>query len=327
MKTFQFKIGALLVASTMLFSSCEEETTPTPPGEPELQTIAATATANGNFTILLDALTRTGLDAVMADPNMNLTVFAPTDAAFAALLTELNLQDLDAVEMALGNDGLKNVLLYHVLDGKVTSNMVETGYVSSKGMNGTMDPLSIYISTMTGVRLNDRAKVDIPDVMASNGVIHAIDKVILPMSVYQLLEVNPEYATLTAALGIADGGLDGLLSDPASGPNTLFAPDETAFGDLLTELSIADVPALVAALGTDGLADVLTYHVVAGNVNSDEVPAGDVGTVNGETLNIDLSNGVVITDQRMRASTVDGFDIQGVNGVIHSINTVILPAP
>ena len=326
MKTFQFKLGTILLAGSMIFSSCEKEeviTTPTP----ELLTIAATADQAGNFTILLDALTRTGLAATMADPSQSLTVFAPTDAAFMDLLNELGLSSLDEVESALGNDGLKNVLLYHVLGAEVTSSMVTTGYVSSLGTNGTMDPLSIYANTSNGVMLNDRASVTTADVMASNGVIHIIDKVILPLTIYQLLEINADYATLTAALGIADGDLDVLTSDAAAGPFTLFAPNENAFGMLLTELMIADVSALVAALGTDGLADVLTYHVVAGNINSDEVPSGAVATVNGDDITFDLSSGVMITDARMRTSNVVEVDIQGTNGVIHAISKVILPTP
>ena len=326
MKTFQFKLGTILLAGSMIFSSCEKEeviTTPTP----ELLTIAATADQAGNFTVLLDALTRTGLAATMADPSQSLTVFAPTDAAFMDLLNELGLSSLDEVESALGNDGLKNVLLYHVLGAEVTSSMVTTGYVSSLGTNGTMDPLSIYANTSNGVMLNDRASVTTADVMASDGVIHIIDKVILPLTIYQLLEINADYATLTAALGIADGDLDVLTNDAAAGPFTLFAPNENAFGMLLTELMIADVSALVAALGTDGLADVLTYHVVAGNINSDEVPSGAVATVNGDDITFDLSSGVMITDARMRTSNVVEVDIQGTNGVIHAISKVILPTP
>jgi len=328
MKTFQIKLGVMFVAGLLTFSSCEkEDNTPNPPATPELKTIAETAADNGNFTILLDALTRTGLASTMADPSQNLTVFAPTDAAFVELLSDLGLNSLDEVEAALGNDGLKNVLLYHVLGAKVTSDMVETGYVSSLGTNSTMDPLSIYINTTSGVKLNDKAVVAIPDVMASNGVIHAIDEVILPLSIYDLLEINSDFATLTAALGIADGGLDALLSDEAAGPFTLFAPNENAFGMLLTELGLTDVPALISALGTDGLASVLTYHVVSGNVNSNEVPSGDVATVNGDNITFDLTNGVMITDARMRTSDVIAIDIQGTNGVIHGISKVILPTP
>jgi transforming growth factor-beta-induced protein len=325
MNLFSLKSYAVLLACTLVFSSCKKEDDTPTPVTPQMSTIAEIAIANGNFTILVDALTRTGLDVTVADANQTLTVFAPTDDAFMDLLSELGLSSLDEVEAALGTDGLQNVLLYHVLGSVVTSTMVPTGYVRTLATNATSDALSIYTSTTAGVIINDRATVTTADVMASNGVIHIIDQVILPMSIYQLLEVNPTYATLTAALGIADGELDVLMSDPTSGPFTLFAPDEVAFGNLLIELNLADVPALVDALGTDGLSGVLTYHVVSGNVNSDEVPSGSVQTVNGQNISIDLSNGVVITDTQNRMSTVTSVDIQGTNGVIHGINTVILP--
>jgi transforming growth factor-beta-induced protein len=326
MKKFQFTVSALLLAGAVFFSSCskDDEVTPDPtPAGPS--TIAQIATDNGNFTILLDALTRTDLAGTMADENQTLTVFAPTDAAFVDLLEELGLEDLDAVEAALGTEGLKNVLMYHVLGAEVTSDMVTTGYVSTLGTNDSMDPLSIYVNASNGVMINDRAMVSTPDVMASNGVIHIIDQVILPLTIYDLLSMNSDYATLTAALGLADGDLDALLSDATSGPFTLLAPNEIAFADLLDELNIQDVPSLVAALGTDGLASVLTYHVVSGNINSDELPSGPVQTVNGDDFSVNLSSEVVLTDTQDRTSTVTSVDIQGTNGVVHGINTVILP--
>ncbi len=326
MKSLQFKIGAALLAGTMFFASCEKDDDETmPPAPTPMSSIAQIADENGNFTILLDALTRTGLAATAADENQTLTVFAPTDDAFVALLDELGLADLDAVEAALGTDGLANVLLYHIIGAVVTSDMVSTGYVPTLATNSMQDALSLYADASSGVEINDRATVTTADVMASNGVIHIVDRVILPLTIYELLEVNANYATLTAALGIADGELDELLSDATAGPFTLFAPDEAAFGDLLAELGLADVPALVNALGTDGLSSTLTYHVVAGNFNSDEVPSGAVATVNGDNITIDLSNGVVITDTQSRTSTVTAVDIQGTNGVVHSINTVVLP--
>jgi transforming growth factor-beta-induced protein len=241
------------------------------------------------------------------------------------LLEELGLDNLDDVEAALGTEGLKNVLLYHVLGAEVTSDMVTTGYVSTLGTNSSMDALSLYANTASGVMINDRATVSTADVMASNGVIHIIDKVILPLTIYELLSINDDYATLTAALGIADGELDVLLSGAANGPFTLLAPNETAFADLLAELNIPDVTSLVAALGTDGLSSVLTYHVVSGNINSDELPSGLVETVNGDDFSVNLSNEVVLTDTQERTSDVTVVDIQGTNGVIHAINTVILP--
>lgn len=326
MKKLQFTLSALFLASTLVFTSCSKDDEVTPDPTPAgMNTIAEIATDNGNFTILLDALTRTDLAETMSDPSQTYTVFAPTDEAFVDLLDELGLDNLDDVEAALGTEGLKNVLLYHVLGAEVTSDMVSTGYVSTLGTNSSMDALSLYANTASGVMINDRATVSTADVMASNGVIHIIDKVILPLTIYELLSINDDYATLTAALGIADGELDALLSDASNGPFTLLAPNETAFADLLTELMIPDVTSLVAALGTDGLSSVLTYHVVSGNINSDELPSGLVQTVNGDNFSVNLSNEVVLTDTQERTSDVTVVDIQGTNGVIHAINTVILP--
>ena len=316
-------VGTFVLA--FAFTSCEkEDETPNNPGTPQ-QTIAQIASSNSDFSILVDALSRTGLVGAVSDANANLTVFAPTNAAFQDLLNELGLADLDAVEAALGNDGLKNILLYHVLGSEVKSNMVMTGYASTLAMNASNDALSLYISTMNGVKINDRAMVTMPDLDASNGVIHVINKVILPQSIFELLKVNPEFNSLVTALMVADGDLDDLFMDATSGPFTLFAPDEKAFGDLLMELNLADLNALVGAIGTNGVADVLTYHAVSGNVNSDEVPTGDVGTVNGSMINISTTGGVVITDINARSSNVTYVDIQGTNGVIHKIDKVLLP--
>lgn len=326
MKNLKLTLTTLLLSGAVIFSSCskDEDVTPTP-APSGLKTIAEIADDNGNFTILLDALTRTDLAETMADPSQTYTVFAPTDEAFVDLLEELGLDNLDDVEAALGTDGLKNVLLYHVLGAKVTSDMVSTGYVPTSGTNSSNDALSIYTNISSGVMINNKAKVTTPDVMASNGVIHIIDKVILPLTVYQLLSINEDYATLTAALGIADGDLDALLNDASAGPFTLLAPNEASFADLLDELNLQDVSALVAALGTDGLSSVLTYHVVSGNINRDELPSGLVPTVNGDSFSINLANQVVLTDTQDRTSEVTAVDIQGTNGVVHAVRTVILP--
>jgi transforming growth factor-beta-induced protein len=327
MKKFALNIGSLILGATLLIStsSCEKEEEQTPNPQPS-NSIIDVATADGSFTILLDALERTNLTDALDDPNASLTVFAPTDQAFADLLTELQLPSLDAVETLLGTDGLRTILLYHVLGAKVTSDMVSTGYVSSLGTTADDDALSMYIKVDGGVMINNRATVGPFDVMADNGVIHVMDKVILPLSIFQLLEVNEDYSSLVTALGAADGDIDVLLADITSGPFTLFAPDNDAFGDLLVELNLADLNAVVGAVGTDGLANILLYHAVSGNVNSDEVTAGSVPTaLAGQSITIGINGDVVITDSSNRTSTVESFDIQGVNGVIHGINTVLLP--
>lgn len=327
MKSFALKFSSLAIAATMLVSTgCNKEEDDTNPPAQQSQTIAQIASNNADFSILVDALTRTNLVDAVNDPNADLTVFAPTNAAFGDLLTELGLADLDAAEAALGTAGLRTVLLYHVLGMEVKSNMVSTGYAKTLAADASSNMLNLYISTASGaVKINDRAMVTTPDVDASNGVIHIINKVILPLSVYDLLMVNPDFSSLTTALGVADGDLDALLSGPSNGPFTVFAPDDMAFGDALSELMLADLNALVGALGTDGVADVLTYHVVPGIYTSANVPSGAVTTANGDDITISLMGGVSITDANNRISDVTSVDIQGTNGVIHIINKVLLP--
>ncbi len=322
----------MLMASLVFsLSACEDDDSDSDsnqnPSENQ-QTIAEIAGADANFSILVDALTRTNLLGTVSDANANLTVFAPTDAAFSDLLMELQLADLDAVEQAVGNDGLKNILLYHVLGAEVKSGAVSTGYASTAAVNSTNDALSLFINTDGGVRINNRADVDQFDVDASNGVIHVIDKVLLPATVGELIIWNAaQFSSLTTALGAADGDLDDLVTDPEEDEFTLFAPDDAAFASLVMELQVADLAAVVAAVGTDGLADILLYHVIAGNVNADEVSAGSVATAQTESITISTTGGVTITDARNRMATVTQTDIQGTNGVAHVINKVILPMP
>jgi uncharacterized surface protein with fasciclin (FAS1) repeats len=133
--------------------------------------IVATAEAAGSFGTLLKAAEAAGLVDTLQGPGP-FTVFAPTDAAFAALPAG-TLDKLLADPAAL-----KQVLLYHVVAGKVTSDQV-VGLTSATTVEGA----PIQISVMDGkVTLNGNAQVVTTDVMASNGVIHVIDHVLLPPS-------------------------------------------------------------------------------------------------------------------------------------------------
>jgi len=131
--------------------------------------IVQTATAAGSFKTLLTAVKAAGLVETLQGSGP-FTVFAPTDAAFAALPAGT----LDG--LLKDPAALKKVLLYHVVSGSVTADKV-VGLTSATSVEGS--PIAISIKDGT-VYLNDSAKVVTPDVTASNGVIHVIDKVILP---------------------------------------------------------------------------------------------------------------------------------------------------
>ena len=322
MKNFLKKITPIAFIMIFTLVSCNDDDGDTMMMEEEQKTIAGIAVADENFSILVDALTRTGLVSVVSDVTAELTVFAPTNDAFVALLSELDMTSLDEVEAALTTEGLKNVLLYHVLGAEVKSSSVSTGYVAT----ATEDKLSFYVNTSDGVMLNDKAKVTTPDVDASNGVIHVIDKVILPLTINELIDLNWEFSSLQASLEAADGGLDALFADAEAGPYTLFAPNDMAFVDLLDELEVQTLADVIGAIGTDGLSNVLTYHAVSGVVRSDAVPSGTVPTVNGQNITISTTDGVVITDVGGDMAGVIATDIQGTNGVIHVIDEVLMPS-
>lgn len=323
-----FKIGtfALLMGLSLTTTSCDKDDEKGPASVSTTQTtqapqtIAEIALADENFSILVDALTRTNLVDVVSNADAELTVFAPTNQAFLDLLEELQLASLDEAEAALTTEGLKNVLLYHVLGAEVKSADVATGYVAT----ATDDKLSLFINTDNGVVINNRATVTSVDVDASNGVVHVINKVILPANLLELISFNNDFSSLKASLEVAS--LDGVFnSGSLENPITLFAPNEYAFSDLLSELGVGSLQDVVNAIGVEGLSSVLTYHVLSGNVRAENVSAGTVTALNEQTFEISTDNGVVITDYAGETSNVIFTDVQGTNGVLHIIDEVLLP--
>lgn len=316
-----------LVLSIAFFTlmGCSKDDDNDDDNTPALPTIAATVGDDARFTILLDALTRTGLTSTLDDARFNLTVFAPNDAAFQELLQDLNLADLDALENALTTAGLRNVLLYHVMGSEVKAASLTTGYASTLATDDNSNNLSLYID-VAGLELNGEADVEATDIDASNGVIHEIDEVIVPLTIYELIELSPDFTSLDAALSAADGDLDDLV-DSAGVSLTLFAPDNNAFDGVIQGTPMVNnLSELVAALGTDVLADILLYHVLDGNLRAENITPGAVTTAEGSdfTIVVDSQGEVAIVDGQNNMSTVTDINIQGTNGVVHRISEVLL---
>lgn len=251
------------------------------------------------FATLSVALARTGLAGTVA--SNRLTIFAPTDAAFA----ELGLYPRNIASVP----NLKEILLYHAVGSVVYSYQLSNGFVP------TLNGAAVEINLDNGVMVND-AKVIKADIKARNGVIHAIDKVMFPPDknlVELALSYNPEFSILVKAVIAA--GLDGVLA--TGGPFTVFAPTNDAFGKLgITMDNVADV---------EDLDKILLYHVVPGRVFSSDLVSGPVATLNG-TFNINVGT-LTITDARDREAGLIAslLNIQATNGVVHVIDTVILP--
>ena len=178
----------------------------------------------------------------------------------------------------------------------------------------TLNGQAVTVGDAGGPTIDGAAILSV-DILASNGVIHVIDQVMLPSDedIVDIAVGNESFSTLVTALTAADlvGALQG------DGPFTVFAPTDEAF---------AAVPAdLLAALlaDVDALTQVLTYHVVPGRVLSTDVVAINTAeTLNGASVSITVDGAAVRIDD----ANIIATDIQGTNGVIHVIDQVILPA-
>jgi uncharacterized surface protein with fasciclin (FAS1) repeats len=280
-------------------------------------TIVGIAQSNPEFSILVEALVTAGLADVVASPGP-FTVFAPTNAAFASLLKEWQITK----EQLLGDQELLTAILtYHVLAGRVPASALSSGLAAAT-VNG--QPIRFNQTESGGFQIFDgryrHANIVATDIAASNGVIHVIDRVILPSNktVVSLAQTLPQFSILVQAVVAA--GLVETLSGP--GPFTVFAPTDEAFAALLAELGVTAEQLLAdKAL----LTQVLTYHVVSGRVISSGIPFGQpVPTVQGQTITIGASP-LAITDARGRSAGIVATDIPTGNGVVHVIDRVILP--
>ncbi len=297
-------VPVMLIMAVLFFSSCNDDKEMSEIDEKNIVEVAAEA---GQFNVLIQAAQKAGLAEYLSTQE-GITVFAPTDAAFQNLLKDLGAASLDDIPVA----DLTNILLYHVIDGRTMSTDLKSGYFPTLSKSGE-NSISMYINVGAGVSINKNIKVTAADISAKNGVIHVVDKVILPPSVVNIALDNDNFTILVQA--VVKAGLVNALS--GNGPFTVFAPTNDAFNTLFAQLGISAINDLTA----DQLIPILTYHVVSGNVLSKNLVNGKVGTLNeGKSLTINLTSGVKINNSEVVAA-----DIQGSNGVVHVINKVLIP--
>ncbi len=287
-------------------------------------TILEIAMADTNFSVLVSALERTDLTATL-DGEGTYTVFAPTNTAFNAFLSANGFANIDAVPVSV----LREVLLNHVIATEEFSGDLTTGYIKTlaKGSASASNTLSMYVNTTSGVVLNGGtsnggAVVTTADIEASNGVVHVVNGVIGLPTVVNHAIANPGLSTLVAALTRDDQpDFPSILSQ--NGPFTVFAPTNAAFGDLLVELGLSglgDVPGAT-------LTSALQYHVVAGNILSASLMNNQqVTTLEGSQFTVQTpASGAQILDESGRTSVIVGVDVQATNGIVHVLDTVLLP--
>lgn len=287
----------------------------------EQRTIVEIAVEDGRFNTLVAAVVAADLAGALSGGEW--TVFAPTDAAFAKLgLNENN------IARSFTKAELTDILLYHVLTSEVTSAKAKTMLGDVTMANGQKAGLKFFANSLW---VNDDSRVIIADVTAANGVIHAVDTVILPPwprdaqdsgarpstpsgnTIVDLAINDGRFTTLVAAVVAAD--LAGALS---GGEWTVFAPTDAAFAKLgLNANNIA------SAFTKAELTDILLYHALAGEVTSAKAKTllGDVTMANGQKAGLKFFDGSIWVNDDSRVIIAD---IDASNGVIHAVDTVIL---
>tara|TARA_B110000046_G_scaffold58485_1_gene65540 strand:- start:287 stop:1828 length:1542 start_codon:yes stop_codon:yes gene_type:complete len=263
---------------------------------------------DNDFSTLATAVITAELLPALTDPFAELTVFAPTNDAFDNLVAELGI-DIAGL-LALSN--LADILTYHVLGSEVASSSINNGDIVDA--LSTTNTLKLSATAGGDVYVN-QAMVTMANIGADNGVVHVLDAVILPNETVVDVAIDNGFTTLTTAVVAAE--LLSTLSDPFA-EYTVFAPSNDAFDSLAVTLGTD----LAGILALPNLSDILLYHVVSGTVLSTGLSAGDVATLNGLTVTVDLTTGVMIND-----ATVTLADVTSENGVVHVIDGVLLPIP
>ncbi|MEM6735550.1 MAG: fasciclin domain-containing protein [Bacteroidota bacterium] len=310
-----------------------------------VNTVVEPAYFSVDFEILTSAVVKADLLTTLINRDAEYTLFAPTDDAFEAI-------DITSVDNLTADD-LELILLYHVLDTEVKeADLPESGSAVAT-LNG-----DFYLSiNSTDVFINGLSQVTITDIDQDNGVVHVIDRTLTPaagdvvdiaVAASQATE-GAEFGQLVAALtAVSENTTTDLVTAlKGDGPFTVFAPTDAAFqalynavGDQDVDLD-TDIDDLVAAAGLETIAIVLQYHVLSvdgfdGGVFSSDIPnvlngnnsvtltplAGGTWDLNAD-LTITPTDAVLMLE--LDDASIIGTDILATNGVIHTIDQVILP--
>ncbi|MDZ7660613.1 fasciclin domain-containing protein [Fodinibius sp.] len=303
LRTFLFNsFIAVLLVFTLQACGGDDDGPTDPPNE--TGNIVEVAQSNDDFSDLVSALSDAGLVSTL-EGDGPFTVFAPTNSAFS---------NLDVDISALSNEQLEEVLSYHVVSGNIASGDLNPPQTAEALAGG-----NLFITSAEGnVIVNDNATVVDPDIEASNGVIHAIDQVLLPDGYLDVVGiVAKRYNLQSLEDAVVGAGLASTLQDDEAS-YTVFAPSNAAFSEV--DLS---------GLSEQEIQDILTYHVLPNEVLSGDLqPAQVVQTVNGTELTIEAADGTVtLTDNSGQTYEVTQADIQGTNGVVHIIDGVLNPNP
>ncbi|MFW5742250.1 MAG: fasciclin domain-containing protein [Spirochaetota bacterium] len=269
-----------------------------------------TARDEGDLSAFLDAVEAADLSGVLRGAGP-ITVFAPTDRAFDLLPEGV----LDA--LLADRDALREILRYHIVPAAVRTDQIDAVH-EELTLQG--EPLSLAWRNGT-IHANHAALIR-PDLETSNGVMHVIDQVLIPPSIdlarlladdlYETIAAHERLTTLARA--IREAGIEDTFA--SEGPFTVFAPSDAAF----EKLPPGALPSLLS--DASALARTLRYHVAR-----EELYAGDLNRIASSMTLADHPVAVTLEGATVYVndSRLGETDIQAKNGVVHLVDTVLLP--
>lgn len=296
-----------VVLGLFTFTSCNDD-------DETQKTIVDLVVENPDFSILEAAVLHAGISESLKSGNI--TVFAPNNEAFKTIgiNSEADIRNIDKTAVAA-------ILSYHVIPSLVPSSAIATANNTEIIM---LDGGKAWVTkNASGVSVNG-AKVTTADLKAENGgLVHVIDAVILneTRNIVAIAQAYPELTYLVAAVLRANQGTTKVVDILSStGPFTVFAPTNQAF----INAGFTTIASIEAA-DPNVLANILTYHVIAARVYSSNLTTGTVATAQGGTVTINASTGTVRGAKNTAPSNIVNVNIPASNGVVHVIDSVLLP--
>jgi len=320
------KNSVRILGTFVLLVSCVAVDDGRPPvPSPNSQDVLGLAGISPDLTTFVAAVEQAGLTAFFTNSD-NLTVFPPTNDAFNAFLLTNNFASLSDVP----NATLAQLLQNHVFTDRVLLPDLTTGYFTNAATAGPEESnLSTFINnTDNGILVNGSSRIVLGNVGASNGVLHLVNEVIALPNALTFVRADPNFSLLVEALDTASTGVD--FEDVLAGvtPFTIFVPQNGAFVELLTDLGIMNLNELDTLL----LASILSHHLSEGNTRSEDLSDGiSLTTLEGSSISIaipgtEMNIGTITDGAGNDTIEILAVDIQAIDGVIHSIDTVLMPS-
>jgi len=322
---FYYSLTFLFVV--LFFMNCErtifEDTTPPIPRPNTLTFIQDTTGIGNDLDTLARLLSDFGFNEKLSG-NGPFTIFAPSNEAFGALVSDN--PDWDSIA-DIPQETLRALLDYHFISDKnVILRDTFIGFVNTTKLTAFDAFASLLVKSEGSIRINGERNVALQDVRTTNGIVQVIDEVMMPPTVFELIEADPRLTTLTDLLEREDFSTNFMEVLNGAGPFTIFAPTDTAFMNYL----LAEDLAAITAIPTADLETILLNHIsITANLRADDLNTigGNVETLNNTQLEIVAlagNNRLGIAGSNEPAAYID-FNGQSTNGVVHLVDNILLP--